>query len=302
MVTLLLLLAAASSIFLGSSKTIVISQNGTDDTTCLESSSHPCRSLDYAARHLSENVVYQVDGESALESTVVFNASNITIVGSSSSRAELVCHHNCSTCGLVFLHCRLVTLQNVTITGCGTEQNFSSRGRGLPYSSAVILHTCSDVSLVDITVRDSRGYGVVLVNSAGEVTVSHSHFLSSTMPSGHEVLGGAGMHIVVSFCDILASSCNASQRQAANYSITHSVFKDSNVTRIIVKPWSIINGGGLGILLWWGAHKNTITITNSTFAGNQCPGGAGASLMCNMDSTITIRFLCVIAPFATTLY
>ena len=64
MVTLLLLLAAAASIFLGSSKTIVISHNGTDDTTCLESSSHPCRSLDYAARHLSENVVYQVDGES----------------------------------------------------------------------------------------------------------------------------------------------------------------------------------------------------------------------------------------------
>ena len=190
----------------------------------------------------------------------MFNASDITIVGSSSSRAELVCHHNCSTCGLVFLHCRLVTLQNVTITGCGTEQNFSSRGRGLPYSSAVILHTCSDVSLVDIT-------------------VSHSHFLSSTMPSGHEVLGGAGMHIVVSSCDIRASSCNASQQQAAHYNITHSVFKDSNVTRISVKPWSIINGGGLGILLWWGAHKNTITITKSTFAGNQCPGGAGASLI-----------------------
>ena len=281
MVALLLLLAAASSVFPGSSKTIVISRNGTDDTTCLEKPSHPCRTLDYAATHYSENVVYQVDGTSALESVVVFNASNITIVGSSSS-SELDCPQNCSTCGLAFFHCRLVALRNVAITGCGTAGHF---GRGLPYSSAVILHNCSDVSLVNITVQDSRGYGVVLFNSAGEVTVSHSYFLSSAMPSGHEVLGGAGMRIVVSLCDILASSCNKIQQQPANYSITHSVFKDSNVTRIFVKPWSIINGGGLGILLWWRAHKNTFTITNSIFAGNRCPSGAGASLLCNMDST-----------------
>ena len=288
MLTLLLLLAAALNVFLGSSKTIVISHNGNDDTTCLENFSHPCRSLDYVATHYSENVVYQVDGVSALKSAAVFNASNITIVGSSSSSSELVCPQNCSSCGLAFLHCRLVTLQNVAITGCGTEQNFSSHGRGLPYKSAVILHTCSDVSLVDITVRDSRGYGVVLFNSAGEVIVSHSHFLNSTMPSGasnHEVLGGAGMRIVVSFCDIHASSCNKTQRQAANYSITHSVFKDSNVTGILEKPPSLTYGGGLGVLLWWGAHNNSVTITNSTFADNKCPCGAGASLLCNMDST-----------------
>ena len=144
-VTLLLLLAAASSLFLGSSKTIVISQNGTDDTTCLEKPFRPCRSLEFAATHLSENVVFQVDEVSALESTVVFNASNITIVGSSSSSSELVCPHNCSSCGLAFFHCRLVALRNVAITGCGTAGNFSSQG--LPYKSAVILDNCSDVSV-----------------------------------------------------------------------------------------------------------------------------------------------------------
>ena len=287
MVTFLLLLAVASSIFLGSSKTIVISQNGTDDTTCLEKPSHPCRSLDYAARHLSENVVYQVDGESVLERTVAFNASNITIVGSS-SRSELICPQSCSTCGLAFLHCRLVALQNVAITGCGTVGNFSSQG--LQYKSAVIIDNCSDVSLVSIIVRDSRGYGVVLINSAGEVAVSHSHFLNSTMPNGasnQEVFGGAGMHIVVSSCDILASSCNKTQRQAAHYNISYSFFKDSSATRLFGK--STIKGGGLGILLWWGAHKNTITITNSTFAGNQCPHGVGASLMDSADNQILVH-------------
>ena len=284
---MILLLFVASAFSLSSSyKNVVISQNGSDNiTTCLEGLS-PCRSISFAATHLSENnIVFQVDGVVSIVEAIEFHSpTNITIIGIT-HHSELVCPHNCSTCGLVFFHGQSIALQKVIISGCGAVQNFSSQGLGIPYKSAVILYNCSDISFVNVTVRDSLGHGVVLVNSAGEVTVSHSYFLNSTMLYNvSEMLGGAGMHIVVSFCDILASSCDLKQLRKAHYNISHSVFNNSNVTSYLVKPWSLAYGGGLGILLWWGASSNNITITGSVFAGNHCPCGSGVSLMCNKNS------------------
>ena len=268
-----------------STKVVTIQEDGHDVTSCTEGLT-PCHSLGFAARYFSnhDDVVFLVKEKVDLQEVVSFQSSaNITILGIG-EYSELICSSNCGSCGLEFLHTRSILLQNLTITGCGALGNFSSH-ETLQYKSAVILRNCSDVSLNNVTVQDSRGYGAVLLHSVGNVKISQSYFLNSTTDG--ELLGGAGMRIIMSLCDVLDTECDSvAAFTPASYVISNSVFRDNSALHDrLRKPWNLHYGGGLGISHWWRATDNNVTIIDTDFINNRSPCGGGLSVEFNMDST-----------------
>ena len=266
---------------------IIISRYGIDTEQCLGGLKH-CQSLGFAARHANRSVHFQVDGELPLQELVTFHSTaNITIAGSNHS--ELICSPYCNKCGLEFSDTQSVILQNITITGCAIVQNLSVQG--IPYQSAVILRNCRDIVLTHVTVQSSQGYGVVLINSSGDVEVSRSYFVNNTIPcSNCNTRGGAGMLILVSSCDIIfTSTCNETHQISARYLIMNSVFSGNYLGnfsyRMLQHPWALYYGVGLGVLLWWGAYGNNISIINSNFSGNSGPCGGGLSIVIDFNST-----------------
>ena len=97
-------------------------------------------------------------------------------------------------------------------------------------------------------------------------------------------LGGAGVYIQVSMCDINNSSCDETQLLSTNYTIADSIFKNSHGGKQRPYAWSYTYTGGVNIKIKWGARNNTFNIMNSDFCDNHGIHASGLSIICDGNS------------------
>lgn len=262
-------------------RTITINSHGNNTGLCLNGTM-PCLSLSFAAQHIKSNVHFHVEGSVVLKHIVTFNSTfEISIYGSNNS--ELLCYQNT---GFQFLYTRSVVLQNISFVGCGFQRGFVSTD--FYYQNAIFMLKSCNIFISNVVIQNSHGYGVILTNSYENVTISNTRILNSKPGSdSQKTIGGAGMLILASSCDVAVKTCNQMQNQPAHYHISDTIFSNNfiNISSLPENiPWAFYYGGGLGILMWWGACGNTFIIVNSTFNNNQSPNGAGLSIHYNLNS------------------
>ena len=270
------------------SKEIHVSQNGEDSESCLSGTS-PCESLSYVSKHIENDTTILLDSSIILNDTAVFKSvHNVTIVSRGPVINELMCDCLENNAGVVFESTSAIKLSNITIKGCSVFRNFSANGGY--YRAGVMIMKCNNVVIEQVNIINSIGSGMVLKNSVGDIEISNSMFsnnslpfnLSVDSPSNDIVRGGSGLLILVASCDDLIETTCHDLITKTRYIITNSSYtlNQLNLTDLKDSLWPLSYGGGLGIILQWGAVGNMFVIENTSFTNNQASVGGGFVYHC----------------------
>ena len=246
----------------------------------------------------SQIIVY--GGVFVLDRVLLFDAvSGLSIIG----QDEVIIRCVGQNSGIAFNRSQNIRLEGLIINGCGgifesTSTNLSADSVNLTtmtYRSALYFEKCTNVALVDVTVRNSIGVGVSMYNTNGNVHVVRSHFLLNMVPEKetNTFPGGGGFYIEFSLCDpgVLFNSCSLSSEKRENsvYTFQNCTFILNTAQTINSKKGSFVKligghshnnqrlgrGGGLAFVFASKAKNNSILISNCSFLNNSAISGGG---------------------------
>ena len=182
--------------------------------------------------------------------------------------------------GIVFSDVASLVLSNVTVINCGAEVHTGFT----EFSSAVSVIRCKDVSANRLMITRSRGVGMIIIDHrGGRVVVSSSNFTENTHPfrdpSYQNLQGGGGVFIgdfeqdplspvSIHFTDCLFEK-NIPFTRSYNFLYTDDLGEAARGNG---------RGGGLYIALERSLTDVYVSITSSTFTGNQGFLGGGLSV------------------------
>ena len=155
-------------------------------------------------------------------SCVYHNRSDIQIVGQGSPVVNCLPGTGCS-----FYECQNINVDDVTFIGCGavhnsTSTNFTANNYSvMKYQVAIYFELCLNVTIVKINVCLSNGIGLVVIASAGHISINDSLFINNTVPNG--TAGGGGVYIEFPQCpngkDGPCANSNTSSSSYTSYSV-----------------------------------------------------------------------------------
>ena len=182
----------------------------------------------------------------------ISHVKNLRITGNKASVID--CEHNIMdidniNTGISFMkitkNCNLI-LEDLKIRHC----------------SSIKIANSSHVKIKNITIENSRGTGLVLVNNTGAVQIMNSIFQNSKLdekesshPDSEGLPGGGGLKIMI--------------REMVTYTIKNCRFENNNAS----------SGGGMFVIIHDNASNTNVTIQNSNFIGNKCHKGGGGLLI-----------------------
>ena len=262
-----------------------VSANGTNSPECFHDYT-PCKTLEYIAKKLEakENVCISLDSPDLDTSGVaLFDGwTNLTIQGQG---ATINCTFDEHATGLYFSNSQGISLHHLTIMHCSIEDSFSNiNSNEFKFRSGLIIKNTSYVLINHVVVTKSDGYGAALVNNYKEINVTNSQFTWNILSESHVdyIIGGSGMIILVSKCDIENESiCTMSKlTDYTRYEISFVSFEYNNNNKPAkVFNWMLLYGGGLNILFGKESISQAIKITRSKFSENiVIAGGGGLAL------------------------
>uniref|UniRef100_A0A1X7U1G2 Uncharacterized protein n=1 Tax=Amphimedon queenslandica TaxID=400682 RepID=A0A1X7U1G2_AMPQE len=274
---------------------------GSDEPSC-GSIQSPC--LSFSTIHQWENdTSVIIEGNITLDFVIEIHlVSNLVFTSSPTSKEEgpaiitCACPHPEHNCGFIIEECQDVSFDNLAITGCSMLYQLN----GYLYRSGMLITASTDIALEGVSISNSYGTGLVLKNAAGSIDILNSVFSNNSLPfalqidsNGDTVHGGSGLVILVSACEVTASTCLGTST-AGDYNIQEVSFNNNlnNLTNLSTGDWLFTYGGGLSILLVWNVQGNFFNIENSNFTGNKASAGGGmihhCQTLCN-DNTLIVK-------------
>ena len=264
-----------------------------------------CTTLDQALKELQHNstVVYIKSGICSLNKEVHFQyKTDIAIIGDYKGDTDVVVE--CSDyAGLSFSYSNNIILKSLGLYHCGAVQISTSRNINITvfeyihFTSALYMLFCANVTLIDVHLYRSKGVGLVLYNTVGNIIIkscvfNHSH------ASPYKPVGEGGLQIEFSYCipgniecpNSGNSQVNSQYSSGAFYTVTNSIFKKNRALAHKTHKQSFTffklsneksnnfafgKGGGLSIILKGNAHDNNFSISNCTFHRNYAHYGGG---------------------------
>ena len=254
----------------------VDSESGSDSLNCLKGGSATCKSLGYIADNISpwplvkknRIVVSILSSQLDLKSVVeFFRVSEFAIKGSS-PETVITCPLN-SSYGIRFVKSSGVSLSNLSIKQCGA---FSSNDFTQNDSHALLILESKNISIANISVIGSRGYGLSLININDSAHIENSTFQESRFkPHYHGGSGGLLIGVNSTMVDY-----------SATYDIHHCMFQN-NKANLQNSRWDNIanRGGGALIFLSNRTIDNVVRISHCLFHNNTAYFGAGLYLICH---------------------
>ena len=265
--------------------------SGRDVPGCINGT-FPCKTLEYAANNIeNDTVIVIASSRLEVENVVLLvGLHNISMIGiSNGTLIECTCAHT-NSCGLRIKRSYGVELINVSISSCGARGVLN--GTDIWLTSGVFISDSGNVVMEYVSVTNSRGYGMFMVNLYGDVFVDNCAFSNNARSDQVNITGasgGSGLFILISVCSFNSSSCSDGHNSpVGNYIINNSFFLNNSVSlspNVSIDLWDLYCGGGLTILMQWGALGNEFTISNSLFSDNVSPEGAGMCVICQGDCT-----------------
>ena len=258
-----------------------------DNSSCWEGSySTPCLSLNLAlkgAQHYSRFVeIILQPGQHPLHNgseTLLKNLSQLSINGNG-SEGEVVVRCQ-SLVGLTFFRSANITINNLSLIGCGKLQNISEH---YLIQAALLFAACKSIYLNNFYIGESNGTGVVTYNSDGNISISGCYFSCNNLIVEHKTIYGRGGLVIVADKNTFQSFCAIS-----NSTFTYNTATESEHW---IKPngFNIGGGGGISIVFRGTAANNTILINRVHLNNNRAQFGGGMFLaFCdNTSSNIVI--------------
>ncbi len=256
-------------------------QIGKDNKNCILYGNSSCLTLDYAVQNTGNKTLFILMSAITTVNTVIkFKHRNeIAIMGNGIHDTLIQC--NCSEsdvghCGIVFINSANITLRGFTIYSCSVSTDIfgdhsASILSGLHFSS------CENITMNEISVAKSNGFGVSIINSHGEIEINESSFLNNSFVVSVDKYGGGGMLILLIRDNTTNEFSSVENDMKGNYSIMRSCFNNNMLTMPTNAPqwYHLAYGGGLNVLLSHNATTTYVFISGCNFTNNTSLGGGG---------------------------
>ena len=226
--------------------------------------------------------------------TMFESVSDIAIRG----EGGVVIECNSSNAGLTFIDAHNVVISDVTFVGCSKERyststSFNPLERAQKYHTALYFLTCSNVSLLNVTVRESAGIAVQFFAVSGTNIIKNCSFIGNGYKNGTSTVHKAGgLYIEFPYCYPNKTLCTPEKKSNmasitdSSYFINNNIFTknfastENSMFVFIQKPHGIYHeafgrGGGLSIFLKNNPSNNVFTISDNSFDSNQAYYGGG---------------------------
>ena len=231
---------------------------------------------DYSFYFTDDTIFYFLNGTHTLQGILnISNVSNITLQGLGhieqgfhetvmQSTSVIMCSDSNRT-GIRFSRSRNITIKSLTIANCGFDNYISYEEiPNNPYKSHWHLHHrvslffvgINSVKLECVSIQNSSGYGLVLVN-AYDVLVDNSSFANN----------GASGNVLIVYDDQL-----------------------KKLSRVIILKSNFTLGLGYGMYLWYSNdNEANVIIENSMFLHNNAWSGGGVNISLHGGGSIEFR-------------
>ena len=266
---------------------IHVSDDGTNNETCLSPESEvPCQSLGYIAGVVAnENSISHIEiiihSQLELRDMIQFRKKSIVKLTSDLSQIRINCTG--STAGLVFQSIQSLTIEYLTFSHCGVDQEYRYVEKRVRLFRATIhIISPTNVTVTNVTLSSSSGAGLAITDvQGGVVSISDSIFEHNVVPEQDlfKYAGGGGIFVRMSrylggFNEFIFKNClflNNKQSTTGNYTF---------ITAFGAILPGTGRGGGLEIVLTSRSAFNKVIVSNCTFTGNTAFLGGALAIIC----------------------
>ena len=288
-----LFLFAAVVVSTGFANILYMSNNGSNDTSCLNGP-QACANLTLVLdhiRHQNDIEVYIELGQYDLSPTVRLIFEQVQNVYIARNGNEGIVDISCqgTTSGLSFSNCTNVTIAGLSFIGCGMEHNstslnFTTRKGFLSFFASLYFEGCSFITLDSISVSDSLGIAVQFYYTPN-VNIINSDFINNTLGM-YNISGGVYIEFPYCFPGEKCNDTNIPTEYVTNsqYIISGCNFINNTalhdpgryVFPIGYDHVAFGQGGGLSVFFKGSASDCTVIVEDCTFTNNTAEYGGGA--------------------------
>ena len=230
---------------------------------------------------------------SAGEYSINSISHNLTIAGVSSfsltgphSTTDQV-HINCHTrFRFDFVDSSDITIANIVFSGCGSWSEITS--------GALIFTTVSSLTVANVTVQHSHGYGLMGIHIEGNVTIHNCIFFNNSRREGYSGKYKMGGNCVLHVVGITESAHVRISGSQFISGIAEEVLEYTTLT-LDQNVHTKSGGGGLAVYLVRNVRKpfvnDIVTIVNSVFYNNSAQ--YGGNVMLSMESYLHLTTLVI---------
>lgn len=214
--------------------------------------------------------------------------------------SSIVCNTS-QLSGLRFTNSQDIVFEDLTFHGCGLQ--FTSKSRNFENTrsnvmvkslSAIYFSKCTDITLSNISITNSEGTGLTLVNCHGTINITASYFINNSIKNDVAIPGGGGISIE-GIGDYSQTKCNndlSSDSCRANYYISKCTFNKNTassghfyITHITsnYNYFSFGQGGGLSVN-FRNTTNNKLKIQDCHFENNAAQRGGAMYVGFRSDS------------------
>ena len=226
---------------------------------------HSITGINHALVLPSDSTLYFLPGKHTVDLpgiVALSNVHNITLSGietspSSSSHTQNATVHCTNRTAFLFVSIPSLTITKLSFVNCGTEL-FAPSEENPHLGVALAFLMVTDLTISEVVVKNSTGYGIMCSNVLGNSVISKSEFLDN---SGKEQIKGGNLLVLYS---ITEQDCLTTSSKSANFLIHSSHIINGNMKASL----DDIYCPGLYIALIHSCVNITIDISNMTIAGN----------------------------------
>ena len=250
----------------------VDSEQGWDSADCSDVDA-PCRSLEHTLtqRNLECEVFNIFILSSNVELTTIIEITSApgsyleTTLAGYSNTTHIQCRSG-SDSGFYFNGLSAITIRNAVFKDCGWRNyNICSCYQSEYYVMAIGIMESANITIKNVTVQNSTGVGLALLNVTGNILITESKFVQNS-PTNVSLPGGGGLLIHANF-----RSCSSSP---TIYNVQYCTFMHNYVSNCDIGGF-YTQGGGINIIFDESSCLNHVTIANSNFSFNRAVWGGG---------------------------
>ena len=195
------------------------------------------------------------------------NLQSINITGNGST---INCQNN--QFGFYFQNVSRVAIRDITLHQCGFDIEEDLTGFG-NFTAGIYIADSSNISLSNVRIQSTPGFGLILLRNDGYITITDSHFSENHDSNFKEPGGGA---LIVT-----------SSSQSSNYNINNCVFVSNGALRKSTMNHDAVNdleeidfsrGGGVNAYFQNHTAGISMNIVDSTFENNSAAYGGAVYL------------------------
>ena len=271
-------------------KIFVDGNNGADSESCFQGDiQSPCATVNMALKGLRYNstVIYVSPGTYTLENgneTTINGKDKIAIIGSD-KEVVIMCR---PLSGLTFHYFNVVLIENVTLYGCGKPTQFHIQ-TPIPFfqltvvyhfQAALNIYFCNNVKVNNVSIINSNGTGLLLVNIISNITVENS-FITNSRASLPDNLNTFETYLIGGGIIFINENMESEQYVISKSIISNNDFK---IHRSPYDDCPLDFGGGITLLQYY-APIELFLIDSCSVANNS----RGLFVLQYDDSNILIR-------------